>query len=182
MQSNYKKINFGNNTTNKSTSQVVDSILNIKSYNAKIDVKVKSNKNENTYSIKQEKTGEKKYKQEVLKPSNIEGTIINYENGILEIKNTNLNLNKIFENYPYLEQNSLLLSCFIDDYKSDNEANMQEDESFIYLSTNSKTNNKYNMKKILIIDKKTGKPTKLEIKDITKSTLVYILYNEIDFV
>ena len=30
-------------------------------------------------------------------------------------------------------------------------------------------------------DKKTGKPTKMEIKDNNKKTLIYILYKEVEF-
>ena len=33
--------------------------------------------------------------------------------------------------------------------------------------------------KTLYIDKKTGKPTKMEIKDNSKNTSVYILYREV---
>jgi outer membrane lipoprotein-sorting protein len=38
---------------------------------------------------------------------------------------------------------------------------------------------KYIKYKTLYIDKNTGKPTKMEIKDIAQKVLVYILYNEI---
>ena len=39
--------------------------------------------------------------------------------------------------------------------------------------------NKYNCYKKLYIDKKTVKPVKMEIEDINKKILVYILYDEI---
>ena len=39
--------------------------------------------------------------------------------------------------------------------------------------------NKYNTYKKLYLDKKTAKPIKMEIEDINKKMLVYILYNEI---
>lgn len=55
-----------------------------------------------------------------------------------------------------------------------------ENEEEIILSTKSQGENKYNKYKTLTIDKKTGKPTKLEIKDVTQNILVYILYNEIE--
>lgn len=41
------------------------------------------------------------------------------------------------------------------------------------------SSNKYNNCKKLYIDKKTLKPIKMEIEDINKKVLVYILYNEI---
>ena len=61
IQNTYKKINVGNNTINKTTSQIVNTILNMKTYSAKINLKVISNKNENTYTIEQKSTGNQKY-------------------------------------------------------------------------------------------------------------------------
>ena len=115
----------------------------------------------------------------MLEPSNIQGTIINYEENKLSIENTKLNLNKIYENYPYLTQNELLLDAFIQDYKTGKNASMQEINEEIILNTEVENANKYRKYKSLTIDKKTGKPTKLEIKDVTQNILVYILYNEI---
>ena len=113
---NYKKINSGNNTS-KTTSEIIDTILNMQSYSAKLTVKIKSNKNENTYVLEQKNIGNEKYKQEIIEPSNIKGTIIKYNGNNLEIQNTRLKLSKIYENYPYIAQNELLLNSFIEDYK-----------------------------------------------------------------
>ena len=43
-----------------------------------------------------------------------------------------------------------------------------------------KNGNKYISYKKLYINKSTRKPEKLEIKDITQKTVIYILYNEIE--
>lgn len=40
------------------------------------------------------------------------------------------------------------------------------------------SNKKYNVYKKLYIDSKTAKPVKMEIEEINKKMLVYILYNE----
>ena len=45
-----KNLKIGNN---KSSQEVVENILNMKSYDAVIEVEVKSNKNQNKYVIKQ---------------------------------------------------------------------------------------------------------------------------------
>ena len=42
-----------------------------------------------------------------------------------------------------------------------------------------KKNLKYQKYKNLYIDIKTGNPTKLEVKDNNKDTVVYILYNKV---
>ena len=179
LQNAYKKRNMGNNIISKTTEEMVETILNMKSYEAKLSVKIIRNKNEHTYVLEQKKLEDKKYRQEVLEPSNIQGTIINYEDNKLSIENTKLNLNKIYENYPYLTQNELLLDAFIQDYKTGKNSSMQEINGEIILNTEVENANKYRKYKSLTIDTKTGKPTKLEIKDVTQNILVYILYNEI---
>lgn len=176
----YKKINTGNNIINKSTSQIVDTILNMKSYSAKVNIKIVSNKNENNYTIIQESIDNKKYKQEVLEPENIKGTTINYDGQKLELKNTRLNLNKVYENYPYLTENELLLSSFVEDYNTDKNSKYMENNNEIIMKAKSQGTNKYNTEKTLVVNKNTGKPMQLNIKDVTQNIVVYILYNEIE--
>lgn len=111
-KTNVKKI--GNNSTSQ---EIVDYILNISSYEAKIEVEVKSNKNTNKYILKQQYISPDVATQEVLEPSNISGIKIIKKGNDLKLENTSLNLSNIFENYEYLADNALDLSCFIEDYK-----------------------------------------------------------------
>ena len=170
-----KNLKIGNN---KSSQEMVDNILNMKSYEAVIEVEVKSNKNENKYVIKQQYNGENQNSQEVLEPSNIKGVKITKINGELKIENTNLNLLSVFENYEYLSENHLDLDSFISDYKNNNNSKYKENQEEIIMQTSSKNNSK--IEKNLYINRKTGEPTKLEIKDTNKKTAVYILYKEVD--
>ena len=179
LQNAYKKTNLGNNISNKTTDELVNTILNMKSYKAEIELNIKSNKNEHKYVLKQEKTGNKSYRQEVLEPSNIKGTIINYDGKKISVENTKLNLSKIYDDYPYITGNDLWLDSFILDYKDGKNASVQEINEEIILNTEVKNENKYKKYKTLTINKNTGKPIKLEIKDITQNIVVYILYNEI---
>ena len=74
----------------------------------------------------------------------------------------------------------MCLHSFIEDYKKDSNANIKEDKDLVIMETKSGDNsNKYNVYKKLYIDKKTLKPIKMEIEEINKKVLVYILYNEI---
>lgn len=166
-----KNIKIGNN---KNSQEMVDDILNMKTYEAIIEVEVNSNKNQNKYVLKQKYNEEESY-QEVLEPSNIKGVKITRTEGNLKLENSNLNLTSIFENYSYLSENNLDLSCFINDYKSNNNSKYREDDNQIVMETNG--NNDY---KTLYINKKTGKPEKLEIVDANKKNTVYILYKEVD--
>ena len=61
LKSNYKKINIGNNVSNKTLDEYEKYILNISSYSATLEVEVKSNKNINKYVIKQQVTRRRKY-------------------------------------------------------------------------------------------------------------------------
>ncbi len=174
-KNNYKKIKLGNNTN----TEMIKDIYNLESYKAKVKIRVTSNKNENEYEAYQETKGEIYNKQEMLKPDEINGMEIIYENGNLEIKNTNLDLIKIYKNYKDLQSNDLFLNTFIKDYKENKENNViEKDEKIIITEHNNK--NKYSTKKQLKLDKKTGKPEELTIYDYNNKVKIYILYIEIE--
>lgn len=170
-----KNLKIGNN---KSSQEMADDILNMKTYEAVIEVEVKSNKNQNKYVIKQKYNGKNENSQEVLEPSNIKGVKITKINGELKLENTNLNLVSIFENYKYLSENYLDLDSFISDYKENDNSKYKENQEEIIMETQSKNN--LSIRKSLYINKKTGMPTKLEIEDANKKTAVYILYREVN--
>ncbi len=108
----YETINIGNNNLNKTLEEVEDYILNIKEYTATIEVTVNSNKNSNKYLIKQNHK-EKNDEQEVLEPDTIKGVKLTYKDSSLIVENSNLNLEKIYNNYPYIESNILWLNSFL---------------------------------------------------------------------
>lgn len=173
-KTNVKKI--GNNSTSQ---EIVDYILNISSYEAKIEVEVKSNKNTNKYILKQQYISPDVATQEVLEPSNISGIKIIKKGNDLKLENTSLNLSNIFENYEYLADNALDLSSFIEDYKESQNSNYEEKDNKIIMNVQTKNENKYRQSKKLYIDKSTGNPLKMEITDINQNITVYILYNEV---
>lgn len=167
-----KNLKIGNNS---SSQEIVDFILNISSYETKIEVEVNSNKNKNYYILKQQYISPDESIQEVLEPSNIAGVKMIRNGNQLKIENTNLNLNSIFENYEYMSENILDLSCFIKDYKEDEKASWKEKNNQIIMSSNQDQKEKK-----LFIDRNTANPTKLEIKWTNKNISVYILYNEVN--
>ncbi len=179
-KNNYKKSSFGNTNIGNSKDEISQNILNINSYNAKIEVTINSNKNENKYILDQQYTSPNIAKQVVLEPSNIEGLTITNDGSNLSINNTKLNLTKIYENYNYITENHLFLNTFVKNYKESEESKIEEKDSQIIMKTKIKKNNKYLVNKILYIDKKTGKPTKMKIEDINQKLKVYIVYNEIE--
>ena len=180
IKTNYKSLKFGNNISNKSAQGIAQYILDINSYDLTANITIESNKNTNIYMIKEKYVKDNNIcKQEILEPENIKGISFIYDGTSLKIENTNLNLNKIYENYQYIGENSITLMSFINDYKESQESNISENENEIILETKLKNGNKYITYKTLYVDKHTGNPTKLEIQDITQKTTIYILYNEI---
>lgn len=167
-----KNFKIGNNTNSQ---EIVDHILNINSYEAIVEVDVKSNKNENKYIIKQIYNGEDKNSHEVLEPSNIAGVKIIREGTNLKLENSNLNITSILKNYEYISDNVLDLSSFIKNFKDSNSSEWQEKDDIILMKTLSNEDNK-----TLYINKQKGLPEKMEIKDNDKNTAVYILYREVN--
>ena len=172
-----KKTKIGNNMNSQ---EIVDYILNIKSYKSNINVQVNSNKNKNKYVLEQEFNTDNGNTQTVIEPANIAGTKIILKDENLKIENTKLNLSQIFENYKGLEDNSLDLNSFIQDYKSSDKSGYEENEKEVIMKTKNNKNNKYNQNKVLYIDKKNKLPTKLIIEDNNKNMTINIQYNSIE--
>ena len=171
-----KNLKIGNNTTSQ---EIVNYILNISSYEAKIDVEIISNKNRNKYILKQQYIKPNTNIQEVIEPSNIEGVKIIKNGENLKLENTKLNLTTFFENYKCVAENNLDLSSFIKDYKENENVNWEEENNAIVMKVDLSNSNRYNKTKVLFVDKNTGDPIKMEIKDASKNVIIYILYNEV---
>ena len=171
-----KKIKFGNNS---SSQEIIDNILNISSYETVIEVEINSNKNTNKYIIKQKYIAPDISQQEIIEPENIQGIKIIKNKNELKIENSKYNLSKIYNDYEYMTDNCLDLNTFIENYKLNGKEIYEEKDNEIILCI--ETNHKYNKYIELYISKETGKPTKMEIKDNSKNTLIYILYREVKF-
>ena len=174
-----KNSNIGNNITSKSIQEIEQYILNISSYEAKLDVTVQSNKNTNKYILKQKYDSFGIEEQVVLEPSNIEGLTILYENGKVTINNTKLNLQTVYDNYEYITDNNLWLNSFIKDYKEGSNKSISEDANSIIMTVDISESNNYGNVKMLYINKNTGNPEKMLVQDKNQKNVVYILYNEI---
>lgn len=160
------------------SQEIVDYILGINSYKATVTIQVNSNKNTNRYILKQEYNTENGCVQEVLEPSNIAGVKVTRKDENIIIENTNLSLTNIFTNYKGLDNSSLDLSTFIQEYKSTNTSNFEEDNANIMMKTS--TQNKYTKSKILYINKSNALPVKMVINDNNQNTTIIIEYNDIE--
>lgn len=172
-----KKIKIGNNSNSQ---EIIENILNISSYESIIDVEVNSNKNVNKYVIKQKYIAPDISEQELLEPENIQGIKIKKTGNELKVENTKLNISKIYNDYPYMVDNCMDLNTFIEIYKQNDEKDYEEKNNEIILRIENKEN-PYTKFRILYINKETGNPIRMEIKDNSKKTLIYILYKEVKF-
>lgn len=179
IKNNYKNLKSGNNMSNKNLKEIEEYILSIRSYNAKIEVEIQSNKNKNKYVLEQKYAEPNVQKQIVLEPSNIEGLETIFDGNNFKINNTKLNLSTIYENYSDVTSNFLWLNTFTEEYKKMIETGKQniiEQNGIIIMEIKDADE----LNKKLYIDRKTGKPIKMQIKNVSKNTTVYILYNEIE--
>lgn len=173
----YKNGKNGNTIINQSEEKILDTILTMTSYQAKLDITIETNKNKTKYVVSQSmKNGIST--QEIIEPENIAGVVTEYDGKNLKIRNNKLELETTFENYQYMVENRLWLDSFVQEYKTKENTKVTRNENEIILEVSSQ-DNLYNVHKKLYIDKKTGKPTKMEVSDINQKTLVYILYTEI---
>lgn len=176
LQFTYKLSNSGN-TIIKSDD---NDILNIKSYEAVLEVEVCSNKNTNKYLIKQKYLEPNIIKQEIIEPENIKGLTTTFDGTNLILENQNLELKTLYENYNYIGGNSLSLISFIEEYRTSQNAEIEEtEEERIIKIKLENSKNKYEMYKKMYINKKTNLPSQMEILDVNQNRTVYILYKEI---
>ena len=168
------------NGNNMNSQEIVDNILNLKSYKSKISVQVNSNKSQNKYILTQEYNTENGCIQEIIEPENIAGVKIIKKDNNLKIENSQLDLKKIYENYLGLEDNSLDLICFINEYKDNPKSEFEEKNGEIIMKTKANKNNLYLKNKTLYINKEKIRPTKLIIQDNNQNSTIIIEYNEIE--
>ena len=158
----YKILNVGNNSNENITLDEIEKmLLNINYYEATIEVTVKSNKNTNKYLMKQVHCAEQDI-QTIIEPSDLEGVEMIYRDNKLEVKNSKLNISKIYSDYPYIDDNALWLNSFLKDYKNVNPKIKEEKNEFIIEIESQK------IKKRLYIEKNSKNISKMEITDANK--------------
>lgn len=168
------------NGNNMNSQEIVDKILNLNSYKAKIKVQVNSNKKQNKYILYQEYNMEEGCVQEVIEPENISGIKITRKENCLKLENSKLDLNTVFENYHGLENNSLDLINFVSEFKENDKSSYEEKKEEIIMKVKPDKENKYINNKILYINKQKALPTKLIIQDNNQNTTIFIEYIEVE--
>ena len=148
------------------------------SYEANIKVTVYSNKNKNEYDLRIIENQEENL-IEAIGENSISGLRMEKKNGDLIIRNTKLKLDKIYENYREVMDSSLFLSTFGKEYQETNQRKEEEKDDNIMIRITLKNGNRYIKYKELYLNKKTGMPEILMIKDSNKRPKIIIEYTSI---
>lgn len=176
----YKNQKLGNTIIKFNEEKVIENILNGKfAYQAEAIVTVYSNKNENEYQLKMKENGENSL-LEAIGDNRITGLRIENNGEDLMVKNTKLKLDKIYENYQEMTDNSLLLSSFAKDYQETDKKTEEEKEGTIRIKITLKNGNRYIKYKELYLDKNTGIPQKLVIEDSSNNPKIIIRYTRLE--
>lgn len=176
----YKFFISGNNKNIESVTQLDEYILNINDYELEGNVTVYSNKNINTYRLKQQKKGDFQ-RQEVINNDENYGLIIENEGNKITIKNTVLELTSVFENYGEVAKNSISLVDFIKEYRETADTEITEDEHCYILNIKGKNSrNIYTLDKSLWINKKSRNLEKFEVTDINNNKTILIEYTKFE--
>jgi len=175
----YKNQKLGNTIIKIEKEKIIEDILKQDvSYEANIKVTVYSNKNKNEYDLRIIENQEENL-IEAIGENSISGLRMEKKNGDLIIRNTKLKLDKIYENYREVMDSSLFLSTFGKEYQETNQRKEEEKDDNIMIRITLKNGNRYIKYKELYLNKKTGMPEILMIKDSNKRPKIIIEYTSI---
>lgn len=173
----YKFFIPGNNKSVKDVNELNEYILSIKKYSLEARITVNSNKNTNTYLLKE--TNENGIsKQEVINEITNNGVSLEYQDEKLTIKNTELGLPRVFADYKELFTNPIDLNSFVEDYKLDDKKDVKTKDDYYIVSVKSmNSQNKYTTHKVLYFSRSKNQIEKMEVKDINNNQTIIIEYS-----
>ncbi len=163
-----------NSVNNVSSQGIVENILNIASYDVIAEIEITGNKTINKYLVNQKYTMPDIITQEILEPENMLGIKITKIGNELRLENTKLNIISIYENYNYISENILDLCKFLENFKNQGIVEYVENDKYIILELE-------NLNQTLYIDKLTGNPHSMQIKDANENNIINILYTRVEF-
>lgn len=174
----YKFLTNGNNKNIENIGEIEGFILEIKNYEVEANVTINSNKNTNTYRLKQKKVDNYQV-QEIASNDEEKGIIIENEGNKLTIKNTKLSLEKFFDNYDEIAKNSVGFDSFAKDYSDSDDKEITEDDNYYIVFVKIKNSkNMYVENKTLFINKKNNNIEKIEVRDVNNNKTIVIEYTK----
>ncbi len=172
----YKFFIPGNNKTIKDVNELDEYILGMKNYTLEAKITVNSNKNTNTYLLKETNENGKSI-QEIISEGTNSGVVLEYEDEKLTIKNTELGLPRIFADYKELFNNPIDFMTFVQDYKSDDKKDVKIKDDYYIVSVKTLNSSKYTTHKVLYFSRSKNQIERIEIKDINNNQTIIIEYS-----
>lgn len=161
---------------NLSEKDYLERLFFLETYCLEATVNIKSNKNENTYTIKQiVDRRNQKYKMV------FDDVIVMHVNNTLHVKSDKQKNEYSIENYELNLSNTLFLEDIIDCSRDEiNRLETIDDKNVVKILIELKGGNKFTRYKELEIDKVTKNPIKLSVLDENKKVYMDIIYNRFD--
>ena len=176
----YKFFIPGNTKSIENVNDLNEYLSKINDYSVEAKVTVNSNKNSNSYNLKQSRI-EGKCVQEISDINNSMKVIIENTKGKVIVKNTELSLENVFNNYDDVVKNSMGLDAFIEDYERKKKKEILEKDGYYIISVKSKNSQiKYAKSKTLYFDKLNNRIEKIVVKDINNNEMVVIEYSKLE--
>ena len=160
--------------------KIMGELENLENYQAVTEVSYRSNKNINTYTVKQFARSTGQYRTEVIGPEHVAGTILIADGAQLHQINTRLGLSQITAYEPLKDRSILLLTNFIQN-KNENTIISEEETITTLHNILENSNNPYLHSQRLVIDNETLRPITLTTYDINDKPRVILAYTEIFF-
>ena len=113
-------------------------------------------------------------------PDNLRGIVIENTGNTLKILNTTLNMEKVYENYGLLVNNSLFLNTIENDIQQNGFSLEKKDDEIILKVELKDSGSTYVKYKELYLDDNYN-PKKMIVKDDTKNVRIRIIYTDIKF-
>lgn len=168
----------GNNNTRKQNELIENALRKLEYYDANIDVTIKSNKTENKYNMNQ--IVKPNYSKLIINlPEEISDLEFEIDNNILKISRNSIGLSKCYDEYKVINNNSLFLKSFIEDYMECKNLVVETNDEIIITLDISNNKNTYVKSKKLYLDKTTYLPKKLIVANEEQNIYTSIIYNDI---
>ncbi len=154
----------------------------METYRCIADVKVKGNKDTETYKSKHVFKKPDKYVIEILEPAENQGNIVLYDGKQAWLYNKQIDESFVIKDFEQGAEKNLFVGHFLKNILTNEEINMSFDnidgKQYLILETETPGNNKYRSKEKLWIERDNYLPYKLNVLDKDGEVSIEVIYSE----
>ncbi|MGL5330887.1 MAG: germination lipoprotein GerS [Peptostreptococcaceae bacterium] len=155
-----------------------EKVSKIESYTCTSEVEVLGNKGKSSYTLKQAYNKSNGYRIEFISPTQLKGNVVEYRDGKVIIKKTNID-DSI--ELPNNEKDYIFIGEFINNYLNDKDVVINSSKEYVTLESKIIEGKDYFDKQILYINKDRELPEKMEILDKEGTVRITVKYNDIEY-